>query len=68
MSVKRANLSEDVASGIVFVKENIKILKKYYTEVAKKYKEALPLRFSGLPDCFSRPSIRDNIDLGQDMF
>ena len=52
MSIKRASLSEDVASGIVFVKETIKILKKYYTEVA-----------SGLPECFSGPSIGDEIDV-----
>ena len=33
VSIRRACLGEDVASGIVFVKENMEILKKYYTEV-----------------------------------
>ena len=33
-------MSENVASEIVFVKENIGILKKYYTEVAKPWSSA----------------------------
>ena len=68
MSIKRASLGEDVSSGIVFVKENVEMLKKYYTEVAKRYKGALPLRFSGLPECFSRLTTENEIDVGQDMF
>ena len=61
-------MSKDIASGTVYVKENLEILKKYYDEVAKTFKGALPLRFSGLPECFDRLSIDDEIDVGQYLF
>ena len=32
---KRASMADDVASGMIFVKENVEILKKYYEEIAK---------------------------------
>ena len=33
--IKRSNLKEDVASGMMFVKENLMILRKYYEEVSQ---------------------------------
>jgi hypothetical protein len=35
---------------MMFVKENLLILKKYYEEVSKKIKGVLPLKFAGLPE------------------
>jgi hypothetical protein len=46
ITINRANLKEDVASGMVmFVKENLMILRKYYEEVSAKVKGALPSAF-----------------------
>jgi hypothetical protein len=57
-------LKEDVASGMMFVKENLMMLRKYYEEVSAKVKGALPLKFSGLPDCVTEKD--DEIDVGAD--
>ena len=67
LSLKRANMNEELASGIMFVKENLKLLKQYYAEVTKDFENALPLQFTGLPDCFNIKA-EDEIDVGQDLF
>ena len=63
-TIKRANLKEDVSSGMMFVRENLLILKKYYEEVSKKIKGVLPLKFAGLPECITEKD--DEIDVGAD--
>ena len=67
LSSKQGNMNEELASGIMFVKENLKLLKQYYAEVTKDFKNALPLQFTGLPDCFNIKA-EDEIDVGQDLF
>jgi hypothetical protein len=70
LSLKLASMNDDVASGIVFVKENIDILIQYYNEVTMNCRETLPFWFSGLPDCFITSTLKvdDEIDVGQDLF
>ena len=70
LSLKRASMNDDVASGIVFVKENIDILIQYYNEVTMNRRDILPFRFSGLPYCFNTSALKveDEIDVGQDLF
>jgi hypothetical protein len=60
---KRANLKEDVASGMMFVKENLMILRKYYEEVSAKVKGAMPLKLSR-PNCVTEED--GEIDVGAD--
>eukprot|EP00804_Cyclotella_cryptica_P020068 CCRYP_014871-RA/>CCRYP_014871-RA protein AED:0.76 eAED:0.51 QI:0/0/0/0.5/1/1/2/0/171 len=68
LSLKRARINDDVASGIVFVKENVDILIQYYNEVTMTCRDTLPFRLSGLPDCFNTLKVDDEIDVGQDLF
>jgi hypothetical protein len=49
ITVKRANTTDDVSSGIMFVQDIIELPRKHYNEVSKKFKNALPLEFTGLP-------------------
>lgn len=69
MNVKRVNLDDDVSSGIIFVKQNMNVLTKYYDEVSKGVKGALPRTFCGLPEVFD--VVKDQeivVDVGQEMF
>jgi hypothetical protein len=73
LTVKRNNLDEDVSGGIIFVKQNLKLLRKYYKVVTKDVENALPLEFSGLPDIDDvvgtvGKEVVEEIDVGQDMF
>ena len=65
LSTKRARLSEDVASGIMFVKENMHILRKHYSFLTKDDKKALSLEPAGLPLSGGEG---EDIDVGQDLF
>ena len=49
LTIKRACLSEEVSSGIMFVKENIGVLRKHYAKLTANDKDALPLESSGIP-------------------
>ena len=64
LSIKRSRLGEDVASGIMFLKENVHILRKHYGVLSQKYKNALPLELTGIP----LPVDDIDIDVGQDLF
>ena len=66
LSIKRARLSEDVASSIIFVKKNLHILRKHYAVLTQKDKKALPLELTGIP----LPADADDVDVdvGQDLF
>ena len=64
LSIKRALLNEDVSSGVMFVKENLPILRKHYTLLTHQDKKALPLELTGIP----LPDDDLDIDVGQDLF
>jgi hypothetical protein len=49
---------------MMFVRENLLILRKYYEEVSKKIKGVLLLKFAGLPECITEKD--DEIDVGAD--
>ena len=66
LTAKRARLSEDVTSGIMFVKQNLEVLRKHYPTLTKKMEDALPLELSGLPDLDEK--VLACIDAGQDLF
>ena len=63
-------MDDDVSSGMIFVKQNLKVLREYYEEVTKNVKDALPIHFSGLPNSFGDgfSGIDTDLDVGQDMF
>ena len=65
-------MGEDLASGIIFVKENREILTKHYKEVTKDAIYALPLELSGLLDPIKGEDTVigdiDVTDVGQDLF
>ena len=64
ITTKRARLDETIASGIMFVKENVRVLRKHYTLLTKNDKNALPLAQSGIPV----PDDELVMDVGQDLF
>jgi hypothetical protein len=67
--VKRTNTTDDVSSGIMFVRENMELLRKHYNEVSKSFKNALPLEFTGLPTVFQDITMSNEVvDVGQDLF
>ena len=45
----RVNLDENFSSGIMFVRENPRVLCKHYTRLTKNDKHALPLSLRGIP-------------------
>ena len=67
-------MGEDLASGIIFVKENREILTKHYKEVTKDAIaiDTLPLELSGLLDPIKGEDTVigdiDVTDVGQDLF
>ena len=61
LTTKRARLREKVASNILFVKENLEVLRKHNTVLIQGQEDALPLELSGLPE--SNTSL-SNIDVG----
>lgn len=65
-------MGEDLAGGIIFVKENREILTKHYKEVTKDAIDALPLELSGLLDPIKGEDTVigdiDVTDVGQDLF
>ena len=64
LTIRRARLNEEVASGIMFVKENLVILRKHYSALTKDQKDALPLEISGLPK--PDDTFLASVDAGQD--
>ena len=64
ITTKRASLDGTIASGIMFVKENVRVLRKHYTLLTKNDKNALPLAQSGIPV----PDDELVMDVGQDLF
>ena len=64
LSTKRARLSEKVASNVLFVKENLEVLRKHYATLIQGQEDALPLEASGLPEPDASLS---HIDVGQDI-
>jgi hypothetical protein len=69
LPVKRANTTDDVASGVMFVRENMELLRKHYNGVSKNLKDALPLEFTGLPRDFKDiTKSNEVVDVGQDVF
>ena len=70
LSIKRALLSEDVSSGIMFVKENLSLLREHYTLLTQKDKTALPLELTGIPlisdDDIDFDVCQDLFDINQD--
>ena len=66
ISTKRARLGENVLSGIMFVKENLHVLRKHYAHLTRGDKRALPLEQTGIP----LPAQEEvgEIDVGQDLF
>ena len=65
LTTKRANLDPEVASGMMFVKENLEVLRKHYTTLTEKDVNALSLELSGLP---LPPTDWKDLDVGQDVF
>lgn len=49
LTTKRANLDPEVASGMMFVRENLDILRKHYKELTKDDADMVSLELSGLP-------------------
>jgi hypothetical protein len=69
LTVKRTNTTDEVSSGIMFVRENMELLRKHYNEVSKSFKNALPLEFTGLPTVFQDITMSNEVvDVGQDLF
>ena len=64
LTTKRANLDPEVASGMMFVRENLEILRKHYDELTKDDLDMLSLELSGLP--FPYVDWK-KMDAGQDM-
>ena len=49
ISAKRAHLSGRMSSGIVFVRDNVALLRKHYARVTAKDENALSLELCGIP-------------------
>ena len=64
LSMKRARLKEDATSGIMFVKENLSLLRKHYKLLTQQNMDALPLEQTDFP----LPEDISDIDAGQDLF
>ena len=63
ISAKRAELSERISSGIMFVRENVALLRKHYARLTEKDVNALPLEKSGIP-----APVSEKVDIGCDLF
>lgn len=66
-TANRSRLDPDIASGIIFTKENLPLLRKHWAVLTKNRKDMPPLHLSGLP----MPEPEDDeahIDVGQDLF
>ena len=61
-------MKENLASGIMFVKENMPLLNKYYDKVTEGIEGALPRKLCGLPECFNIDDGMKEIDVGQELF
>ena len=65
LTTKRPRLDYEVASGMMFVKENAEVLKKHYDTVTKNMADLVPLYLPELP---ADSKDKDEIDVGQDNF
>ena len=68
LTMKRSNMTQELSSGIMFVKENMDLLNKYYDQVIQGVESALPRNLCGLPEYFSFDAELENMDVGQDLF
>lgn len=66
ITVKRAKMAQDLASSIMFVKENMTLLNRYYDQVSKDVEIALPRNLCGLPEYFKIEEEWEDLDVGQD--
>lgn len=65
LTAKRNRLNSELASGIVFVRENIKILDKHYDAVTLGGTSALPRELAGIPVMLGNDD-DEEFDAGQD--
>ena len=65
LTIKRSKLDSEIASGIMFLKENAEVMKKHYDAVTKNMKNPVPLYLPELP---ADSKDNDEIDVGQDDF
>ena len=62
-TTKRSRLDEKISSGIIFVRENMRLLCKDYNKLTKDDKNALPLALTGIP-----VDDEHDVDVGHDLF
>ena len=66
LTTKRAMLDNEVVSNLMFVKENLDVLRKHYNTLTGNDKDALPLELTRIP--LINVVDATNIDVGQDLF
>ena len=67
MQAQKANIGEKLSSGIMFVKENVRLLRTYYPQLVENDKTALPLELTGIPDP-DNDNGENDMDVGGDLF
>ena len=64
LTIRRANLDEEITSGIMFVKENKQVLRSYWKEVTKGMENPIPVEHCGIP-VVSDSEGEEEIEFGQ---
>ena len=67
LQAQKVNIGEKLSSGIVFVKEHVRLLRKYYQQLVGNDKTGLPLELTGIPDPDNENG-ENYVDVGGDLF